>query len=140
MSKALAAVSCSGFALVGCTQPASVTAGAPSTSSLPQKEASLIRLGYQKGGLMRIAEVKRAAPKGRNLGFSVSLRPILGETEEKAWERARAILSRIKATRTVVNSDKPPGSPYLVSARPQAVGSQRLLEFAQESEIHDKRL
>jgi alkanesulfonate monooxygenase len=47
----------------------------------------------------RIAEVKAAAPPGKSLRFSVSLRPILGETEEKAWERANEILSRIQQTR-----------------------------------------
>lgn len=88
----------------------------------------------------RIAEVKSAAPPGKSLRFSVSLRPILGETEEKAWERAHSILSRIKETRAAAGGNQPPGSPYLVSARPQAVGSHRLLQFAQESEIHDKRL
>lgn len=87
----------------------------------------------------RIAQVKTAAPPGRSLRFSVSLRLILGETEEKAWERAYYILSRIKDTRAAVAS-RPPGRPYLVSARPEAVGSRQLLQFAQESEIHDKRL
>ncbi|OKH41318.1 alkanesulfonate monooxygenase [Calothrix sp. HK-06] len=88
----------------------------------------------------RIREVKAAAPKGHSLRFSVSLRPILGDTEEKAWEKARSILSRIKEIRTANNIENQPGSPYLVSARPQAVGSSRLLQFAQESEIFDKRL
>jgi alkanesulfonate monooxygenase len=84
----------------------------------------------------RIAEVKAAAPPGKPLRFSVSLRPILGETEERAWERARYILSRIRQTRADAGLQLPVG----VAARPQAIGSQRLLEFAQESEIHDKRL
>ncbi|AFY34851.1 LLM class flavin-dependent oxidoreductase [Calothrix sp. PCC 7507] len=82
----------------------------------------------------RIAEVKAAAPPGRSPKFSVSLRPILGDTEAKAWERARSILSRIKEIRSGTTGNQP------VSARPQAVGSHRLLQFAQESEIHDKRL
>lgn len=84
----------------------------------------------------RIAEVKASAPIGKPLRFSVSLRPILGETEEKAWEKARYILSRIKQTRADAGLKLPVGA----SARPQSVGSRRLLEFAQESEIHDKRL
>lgn len=88
----------------------------------------------------RIREVKAAAPKGHSLRFSVSLRPILGDTEEKAWEKARSILSRIKEIRAGSPDFDQPGSPYLVSARPQAVGSNRLLQFAQESEIYDKRL
>lgn len=84
----------------------------------------------------RIAEVKAAAPPGKSLRFSVSLRPILGETEEKAWERANEILSRIQQTRADAGLQLSPNVP----ARPQAVGSQRLLEFAKQNEIHDKRL
>jgi len=84
----------------------------------------------------RIAEVKAAAPPGKDLRFSISLRPILAQTEEKAWERARYILSRVKETRAKAGIQLSPGA----SARPQAIGSLRLLEFAKESEIHDKRL
>lgn len=80
----------------------------------------------------RIASVRAAAPPGREPRFSVSLRPILGRTEEKAWERARDILGRILELRGGVR--------VAASARPQALGSQRLLDFAKESEIHDKRL
>jgi alkanesulfonate monooxygenase len=87
-----------------------------------------------------IREVKAALPVGRSIRFSVSLRPILGDTEEKAWEKARSILSRVKEIRTAKFNENQPGSPYLVSARPQAVGSNRLLQFASESEIFDKRL
>ncbi|MCG6136539.1 MAG: LLM class flavin-dependent oxidoreductase [Nostoc sp. LLA-1] len=84
----------------------------------------------------RIAEVKAAAPPGKSFGFSVSLRPILAETEDKAWEKANYILSKVKEKRAKAGIQLPTG----VSARPQAVGSRRLLDFAQESEIHDKRL
>jgi alkanesulfonate monooxygenase len=81
----------------------------------------------------RIAEVRAAAvPFGREPRFSVSVRPILGPTEEQAWERARSILSRILELRG--------GRPANGPARPQAVGSQRLLDFAAQGEIHDKRL
>ncbi|MBD2435550.1 LLM class flavin-dependent oxidoreductase [Nostoc sp. FACHB-87] len=76
----------------------------------------------------RIAEVKAAAPPGKDLRFSISLRPILGETEAKAWEKAHYILSRINEIRGQA------------PAVPEAVGSLRLLDFAKEREIHDKRL
>ena len=36
----------------------------------------------------RIAEVKAAAPARKGPSFSVSLRPILGRTENEAWEIA----------------------------------------------------
>lgn len=68
------------------------------------------------------------------------MRPILGDTEEKAWQRAHSILSRVKEIRAAKTDNQPPLTPYLNSARPQAVGSSRVLQFAQESEIFDKRL
>jgi alkanesulfonate monooxygenase len=76
----------------------------------------------------RIAVVCKAAQVfGRTPRFSVSFRPILGRTEAQAWERARTILAQVQAI----------SHPTL---RPQAVGSQRLLDFAAQGEIHDKRL
>lgn len=81
----------------------------------------------------RIAEVRAAAvPFGREPRFSVSVRPILGPTEEQAWERARNTLARILELRG--------GRPASGPARPQAVGSRRLLDFAAQGEIHDKCL
>ena len=77
-----------------------------------------------------IAEVRSAAPPGRVPRFSVSVRPILGATEEKAWARARSILERIAELR------RGAGTP----ARPQNAGSQRLLDLAAHGEVHDKRL
>jgi alkanesulfonate monooxygenase len=78
-----------------------------------------------------IAEVRAAAPAGRLLPrFSVSVRPILGATEDEAWGRARGILERIVALRG--------GS--ATPARPQSIGSQRLLDLASRGEVHDKRL
>lgn len=82
----------------------------------------------------RMAEVKAAAAKyGRSPRFSVSLRPILGPTEEQAWARAYTILDRIKTVRGGhgINGK---------SARPQSVGSQRLLGFAAQGEVLDQRL
>ncbi|MEA2530399.1 MAG: alkanesulfonate monooxygenase [Thermomicrobiales bacterium] len=81
----------------------------------------------------RIAAVRAAAPPGREIRFSVSLRLILGPTEEKAWKKAHAYLERIvshRAGERVADG----------SARPGAVGSQRLLDFAAQQEIFDKRL
>jgi len=73
-----------------------------------------------------------AAPLGRRPRVSVSFRPILGATEEEAWERAHGILGKITAARPGIK----PGE----SARPQAVGSRRLLDIAAQGEVHDKRL
>ncbi len=81
----------------------------------------------------RIAAVRAAAPKDREIRFSLSLRLILGPTEEKAWEKAHAYLERIVSLR---------GGERVASgsARPGAVGSQRLLDFAAQQEVFDKRL
>ncbi|MEA2514068.1 MAG: alkanesulfonate monooxygenase [Thermomicrobiales bacterium] len=81
----------------------------------------------------RIAAVRAAAPPGREIRFSVSLRLILGPTEEKAWEKAHAYLERIVSHRAGERVAEG-------SARPGAVGSQRLLDFAAQQEIFDKRL
>ena len=79
----------------------------------------------------RIAAVRAAAhPYGRSPRFSVSVRPILGATEAAAWERAHSILAQVRTS----NSSTP------MARQPTAMGSQRLLAFAAQSEVHDKRL
>ena len=82
----------------------------------------------------RIADIRqRAKNYGRDIRFSLSVRPILGDTEEQAWQRAEAILARVQeATKGSIG----PGE----SARPQSVGSRRLLDFAAQGNIHDERL
>ncbi|MYC33630.1 MAG: LLM class flavin-dependent oxidoreductase [Chloroflexi bacterium] len=85
----------------------------------------------------RISDVKgRVAAAGRDpseIRFSLSARPILAETEEKAWERAGQILNRVKeATAGRIT----PGVP----TRPQSEGAWRLLRFAAEGNVHDERL
>ena len=81
-----------------------------------------------------IAEVHAAAAKyGRKPRFSVSFRPIIAATEEKAWEKAHDYLERIVALRKGAT-----GVP--AAYKPQAVGSQRLLSLADRGEVHDKRL
>src|SRR5262249_34566439 len=77
-----------------------------------------------------IAEVRAAAPPGPAPRFSVSARPILRPTGDKAWARARSILARIVELRSGASAP----------ARPQNVGSQRLLDLAARGEVHDKRL
>ncbi len=65
-----------------------------------------------------------AAQAQRRLTFSLSTRPILGRTEGEAWDRARDILAKVKAS-------------YGAAQVPQNVGSMRLLDAAAEKEIHD---
>lgn len=82
----------------------------------------------------RIAEVKAATPPGRNTPeFSVSLRPIIAKTEAEAWTKANDYLERIVSHRG--------GNRIVPDAnKPQNSGSLRLLDFAAEQEIFDKRL
>jgi alkanesulfonate monooxygenase len=81
----------------------------------------------------RITDVRAAAAAaGRSVDkFSVSLRPIAAATEEAAWARARQILelTQEKAADYVGLRDTS-----------QAEGSQRLLRYAAEGDLHDKRL
>ena len=98
----------------------------------------------------QIAQIRqRAARYQRTLRFSLSVRPILADTEKEAWDRARSILDRIRNSinpNTPANQTANPNTPAgqvvgpRTPARPQSVGSRRLLEFAAQSEIHDQRL
>lgn len=83
----------------------------------------------------RIAAVRAAAPPDRasDIRFSLSLRLILGDTEAAAWETARDYLTRITALKGGRPLEK-------AMAGSEAVGSQRLLEFAAKQEVFDKRL
>jgi alkanesulfonate monooxygenase len=78
----------------------------------------------------QIETVKAAAAVlGREPRFSVSVRPIMAATEAKAWERAYAILER--------ETSKATGKP---ARDPRNAGSLRLLDFAKQGDVLDKRL
>lgn len=82
----------------------------------------------------KIASVRAAAARhGRTVEFSLSLRPILAETEEAAWQRADAILERTRAQRAALGLGDFNGTPG-------SVGSARLLDAAARGDRHDKRL
>jgi alkanesulfonate monooxygenase len=82
--------------------------------------------------LVRAAAAAAGRPAPR---FSVSFRPILGATEELAWDRAHTILSKIEgggvSERFFRNRDR---------NAPANVGSQRLLAAAAVSDRHDRAL
>jgi alkanesulfonate monooxygenase len=75
-----------------------------------------------------------AARHGRagKIKFSLSLRPVLAETEAAAWDRAAAILQKTKE-----NFAK---FPRLSSKPAENIGSKRLLEAAANGRVLDKRL
>lgn len=68
-----------------------------------------------------------AAVHDRTPAFSLSTRPILAETDDKAWDRARDILARIERRGAAPR-------------RPENEGSKRLLAAAAENEIQDSCL
>ena len=61
----------------------------------------------------QITEIRaRAATYGRSIRFSLSVRPILGDTEGEAWERARGILERVRGSVSdSVGPDRPASAP-----------------------------
>jgi alkanesulfonate monooxygenase len=76
-------------------------------------------------------EAGRQAPT-----FQVAFRPILGRTEEEAWEKAYATVAAIQ--------DRTKGGATLTrrhpSTDPENAGSQRLLAVAAQGERHDRAL
>jgi len=83
-----------------------------------------------------IAAAARAAGRSEPPRISVSFRPILGPSEELAWERAHRILDQ---TRAQVDS----AASLLRQFRPdgqKSVGSERLLAAADRGELHDRAL
>lgn len=73
-----------------------------------------------------------AAQHGREVRFSVSFRPVLAETEEKAWARADSILERTRALRVQQGYSR--GGPQ------QSEGARRLLAAAEQGDRVDQRL
>jgi alkanesulfonate monooxygenase len=93
----------------------------------PQLDVFMLWGEPLKGTAVFMDRVRRqAAQAGRTLTFSLSTRPILAATEGAAWDRARAILGQVLASR---DGALPP--------KRQNIGSQRLLQAAAEAEIHD---
>ena len=96
----------------------------------------------------RVAQIQSAAAEhGRSLKFSVSLRPIVGDTEEQAWERGREILAATEARAAEYTGRKsglPVGAGAVAALHGRGEGanegSKRLLDAADQAEVHDKRL
>jgi alkanesulfonate monooxygenase len=90
----------------------------------------------------QIASVNAAAAEaGRDTPprISVSFRPILGPTQDLAWERAHRILDGIRtnaANGSLARLRRRPSG----QDGPRNVGSQRLLAAASRGELHDRAL
>jgi len=81
-----------------------------------------------------VASVRASAARyGRKVGFSLSLRPIIADTEEAAWKRADEIVQQVRALRE--------SRGFLTQGhQPVNAGSQRLLQTAAQGYRVDKRL
>lgn len=87
----------------------------------------------------RIRDVRAAAlTYDRDPRFSVSLRPIPAATEAEAWARAAEILELTKERTGQLQKAWGWGGQKRDHAA--ARGSQRLLEYAAQGDVHDKRL
>jgi alkanesulfonate monooxygenase len=82
-----------------------------------------------------VARVRASAARQsrKQLGFSLSLRPILADTEEAAWKRADEIVERVRELRSATGSST-------TTHAPPNVGSQRLLATAARGYRLDKCL
>ncbi|MDR3508500.1 MAG: LLM class flavin-dependent oxidoreductase [Caulobacteraceae bacterium] len=112
--------------------------GGSSDAAIPVagKHADIYALWGETQAQVRetIARVRAAAARhGRQVRFSLSLRPVLAETEATAWKRADDIVERARALREAA------GLPTSGHAPPNA-GSQRLLDAAAAGTRLDKRL
>jgi alkanesulfonate monooxygenase len=86
----------------------------------------------------QIASVRAAALAAGRAdvpGISVSFRPILGATEELAWERAHRILDTINAGGVPRRAFGPTRD-----GKPENAGSRRLLAAAEKADRHDRAL
>jgi alkanesulfonate monooxygenase len=91
----------------------------------------------------QIASVRAAAAAAGRTdlpGISVSFRPILGPTEDLAWERAHRILDTITGTGGGANRASTRRAWRGPGTEPQNTGSQRLLAAAAKGELHDRAL
>jgi alkanesulfonate monooxygenase len=78
------------------------------------------------------AHIERVrAIAGRDIGISISFRPILAATEDAAWERAYRILDQVRGHVAAGRFEKRGAG---------SVGSQRLLDAAARGDVLDTRL
>jgi alkanesulfonate monooxygenase len=82
-----------------------------------------------------------AAPYNRQPRFSLSLRPILAETEEEAWAKAARLLEKAKSLRADASGERLINvNSRAATHEPPNEGSRRLLAAAAQGARLDKRL
>src|ERR1700678_1731554 len=97
-------------------------------------------LAETKQQIDSVNEAARNAGRTDVPGISVSFRPILGPTEELAWERAHRILETTKENIAAFRAQWVAKSFGLGGDNPENVGSQRLLAAVAKGELHDRAL
>lgn len=86
---------------------------------------------------VRASAARHGRPAPR---FSLSLRPILAETEDAAWAKAGRILEQARALRAAGDGPGPKRVAKTHPDQPQNEGSRRLLDAAARGPRLDKRL
>jgi alkanesulfonate monooxygenase len=98
-------------------------------------------LAETAGQIAAVGAAAKAAGRDEPPRISVSFRPILGATEELAWERAHRILDLTQAQYAANEAQwRRPVFALGGSSAPENVGSQRLLAAAARGEVHDRAL
>jgi alkanesulfonate monooxygenase len=85
----------------------------------------------------RVRDAVAAAGRTDMPKIQVAFRPIIGPTEDAAWEKAHATVERIRARRSGHNN---PWVNRLSGKVPENTGSQRLIEIARQGERYDRAL
>ena len=94
----------------------------------------------------RIREFRaRAAAFGRTVGFNMSVRPIIAETEAAAWDKAHGILAGLTGKLGWSRQEGaapvgPAGQPKAQARMPVDNAGRRQFAFAEERDVHDERL
>ncbi len=87
------------------------------------------------------AAAKAAGPRPSRPASACRFRPILGATEELAWERAHRILETTRRVRRELQARGAAAVFALGGTEPRRTsGSQRLLAAAEKGELHDRAL
>jgi alkanesulfonate monooxygenase len=97
-------------------------------------------LAETKQQIDSVATAARNAGRADVPGISVSFRPILGPTEELAWERAHRILAVTRENIEEFRKQWGVRTWPLGGDKPENAGSQRLLAAAAKGELHDRAL
>jgi alkanesulfonate monooxygenase len=92
----------------------------------------------------RIAVIRDRAA-GRGVRFSLSVRPIVADTESEAWRRAEEIRAATadraaKARAAQEQGAAPPGRRMFGGRMSSSVGSERLQQQGADRDVHDERL